>query len=367
MPVFRDTLASMTSYLQSIGSKLTDFTPTSVVYQILSAVSSVVDQISFSIDNAAKQAYIHSATDDGLDAKGRDLGVPRKQPTPAVWLFTFTKKQTSPNQIPIPKDTIITTLPRPGVAPIVFKVNEDTFMPDGSLYVFVKATCVTPGTIGNISWRTPLLIGSATPGIDGVMLEEENVRYGTPGFDMELDESYRSRLLKGLASKAQGTVTWYEQTLLSVEGVQTVKVVPLGRGIGTVDLYIVGTNNTEPSLDLIAAAQAEIDAGRIITDDARVFKPSMRPIQVNMQIEVEKNAVFETCKTHVTDALKAYINSLGIGGGALGSLYVNQLIRVALEVPGVINVKSVDLGTDEGAVIKFSEFQLPQAGEVKVA
>jgi uncharacterized phage protein gp47/JayE len=367
MQTFRQILTSMTTYLQGIGSKLTDFTQTSVLYQILAAIASVIDEIYFSIDKATKQAFIHSATGDGLDAKGQDIGIARKQPTAAVWVFTFMKKQASPNQIAIPKDTVITTLPRPGVAPVTFKVDQDSFMPDGTLEVRVQATCQTAGTIGNLSAKTPLLIGSATPGIDGVKLEEEMIAQGTPGIDREEDEPYRTRLLDGLASRAQGTLTWYEQTVLAIEGVQTVKVVPTGRGPGTVDVYIVGTGNVAPSGDLIKRVQKVIDAGRIITDDARVIRPSERTVDVNMQIEVDIKADANLCKQNVEKAIKAYINSLGIGGGTIRALYQNQLIRVALDVPGVVNVTQLDLGGDPGPVVAFTDFQLPLPGKVVVA
>lgn len=366
MPTFRQILASMTSYLQGLGSKLTDFTPTSVLYQILASIASVIDQIYFSIDNATKQAYIHSSTGEGLDAKGQDLGIARKQPTQAVWVFTFTKKQGSAQQIPIPKGTVITTLPRPGLAPITFKVDADSFLPTGTLQVDVKATCQTPGSIGNLAPQTPLLIGSATPGIDGVVLLQENMNIGTPGIDLEEDQPYRERLIAGLASKAQGTKTWYEQTVLSVEGVQTVKVVPQGRGAGTVDVYIVGSNNTTPSPDLLGKVQRAVDAGRIITDDAKILPPLTRTIDVNITIKPDAEANLEFYRGQVQEAIRKYVNKLGIGGGVIGALYLNQLIRIALEVEGVVDVLHIDLGEEQQSSVVFSPFQLPQAGVIHV-
>lgn len=361
MPTFQQILQAMITYLQTAGSKLTDFTPTSILGQILSAIASVIDQIYFSIQQAQNQAYISTATGTGLDSKGKDLGVPRKQATPAVWYFTFIKNQASSQQISIPQGTAITTIPAPGQSPITFKTNAASYLPAGTLNVVVAATCQTTGSIGNLAPNTPLLIGSATPGIDGVQLQ--NLNNGTYGTDIETDTAYRARLLAALASKAQGTVTWYQQTALSVVGVSAVKVVPQGRGAGTVDIYIVGTNNALPSASLITSVQAVIDAGRVITDDAKVFAPTAYTANETLTIKVAAGYDLTQTSMLVQTAITNYINGLGIGGGTLGALYQSQVNAVALSISGVVNIL---IPATPQPDITFSAFQLPQAGTVTI-
>jgi uncharacterized phage protein gp47/JayE len=358
MPSFNDILNAMIFYLQTIGSKLTDFTPTSIIGQILSAVASVIDEIYFAIGNAQNQAYITSATGSGLDAKGADLGITRKQATPANWNFTFVRNVVSAQQITIPQGTVITTIPVPGQAPITFATDSTTYLTTGTLSVNMTATCQTAGSIGNIAPNTLLVIGSSVPGIDGVQLT--SLANGTYGSDTEIDDSYRQRLLAALSSKAQGTLAWYQQTVLSIPGIQTAKVVPQNRGAGTVDIFIVGTNNSLPSAALITQVQSVIDAGRIITDDAKVFAPT--PITVNRTINVKLASGYDPTATSnlVQTAITNFINNLGIGGGTIGTLYESQLIAVALGVSGVINATSTD------ADVTFSSFQLPQSGTITV-
>ncbi|GIM47046.1 tail protein [Collibacillus ludicampi] len=361
MPTFQQILASMIQWLQNAGSKLTDFTPTSIVGQILSAIASVIDQIYYAIQNAQNQANISTASGAGLDAKGADVGVPRKQATPARWYFTFIKNQASSQQITIPQGTIITTIPGPNQPPITFATDTNTYLPVGTLSVTVSATCQTPGSIGNIAPNTPLLVGSAVPGIDGVQLQ--SLANGTYGTDTETDDAYRQRLLAALASKAQGTLTWYQQTALSVVGVQSVKVVPQGRGPGTVDIYIVGIGNTLPSPALIGQVQSTIDAGRIITDDAKVFSPTPYTINQTINIKVAQGYDLTQTANQVQQAITNYINGLGIGGGSLGALYQAQVNAVALSVPGVVNILQPATPQPD---ITFNPFQLPQAGTVTV-
>lgn len=356
---FQDALNGMINYLSGLGSKLTDFTSSSVIYQIFSSVASIFDQMDYSLTNAQNQAYITTATGTGLDNKGSDLGVKRKQATPAQWYFTFTKNQASNQQITIPQGTVITTLPQPSVDPITFKTDAASYLPAGTLSVTISGTCQQSGSSGNIAVNTPLLIGSATPGIDGVQLN--SLTNGTYGNDVEIDSAYRTRLLAALASKAQGTISWYKETALSVTGVQNVLVNPQGRGAGTVDIYIVATGNALPTTSLISTVQSTIDAGRIITDDAKVFSPTGTTVNETISIKVASGYDLNQTASSVQTAITNYINNLGIGGGSLGALYQAQVNAVALGVSGVVNITS-----NTQPDITFSAYQLPQAGTVTV-
>jgi uncharacterized phage protein gp47/JayE len=355
---FSQILQAMVTSLQNAKSKLTDFTQTSVIYQILSAVASIVDQIYYSITNAQNQAYVKTASGSGLDAKGADLKVPRKQPTNSQWIFTFTKNTVSTQQINIPAGTLITTIPQQGQSPITFATGIASYLPAGSTNVNIPATCSQAGSIGNISTQIPLLVGSPVTGIDGVQLN--SLTGGIYGTDTEGDEPYRSRLLNALASKAQGTVAWYQSTATSVTGVQSATVYPLNRGGGTVDIYIVGTNNSIPSSTLIGQVQAAIDAGRIITDDAKVFGPTLYTVNETITIKVDPNYDVAATGTAVQTAITNFINNLSIGGGTVGALYQSKVLAVALGVAGVLNATTTN--TD----ITFTTFQLPQAGTITV-
>ena len=383
MPDFNQILSSMIGHLRESKSKLSDFTPTSVTFQIFSAVASVIDQIYFSIESAKKQAYVTTATEKGLDAKGKDLGVPRKEATPARWTFTFSKNQPALQKIEIPKDTVISTIPHPGLEPIVFLTTEDTFLPYGTQEVTVPAVCKKAGSAGNIPVGSQLLIGSSLVGIDRVELRStDNGLYAT---DTETDEAYRMRLLGALASKAQGTVAWYEQEAMAVPGVQFARVVPQGRGPGTVDVYIVPSSKDIPLQELIEEVTDRIDAGRIITDDAKVFGPTLSYVNLTVNIQVapeyagadeeqtvdaELTAELEgspqgsvKIEDKVRQALEEYINSLGIGGGPYGTFFHARAQAVALSVPGVLNVVPVTPPPED---ITFKPQQLPQAGIITV-
>lgn len=360
---FQAALTQMVTYLQGIGSKITDFTKTSVINQILSSVATVNDSLDYSITVAANNAFVSTADDTGLDKKGLDLNVPRKLATPSIWSFNFVKNQISGMDVNIPQGTIITSIPQPGISPVTFATNVPIVLTAGQMTVAALATCQSPGVGGNIAPGTPLVIGSAVPGMDGVTLT--TLVGGTVGVDKEATEPYRARLLAAPASKAQGTIAWYTQTALGVTGVNSAKVNPQGRGAGTVDVFVVGVGNSLPSSPLIAAVQAAIDAGRIITDDAQVFAPTAYAVTNALNIKVATGYDLTATATSVKNAVAAYINGLGIGGGNFGALYQSQVAAVALNVPGVLNVPP--LATPLADIV-FSSFQLPQTttGDITV-
>jgi uncharacterized phage protein gp47/JayE len=360
--VLNTMISSIQSGLQAIGKKITDFSSSSVIGVILAAIASAIDELNTAISVAQQQAYLKTATGTNLDNKAADFGITRKQATYAKWTFVATKQSPSTQVITIPAGSVITTVPSPNQPPITFTVDTDTQLPVGSTSVNIPVTCQQAGSIGNIATGTQLLWGSAVPGIDGVQFVDSST--GIPGIDMETDDQLRARALNSFRGLSISTKDWYQSTAESVIGIQSALVVPQGRGPGTVDIYVVGQNNTIPSSSLIAAVQNAIDAGRVITDDAKVFAPSPLQINVSMSIKVipgyDPNATASAVKTAITN----FINNIGIGGGVTGMIYLSQLQSVALGVTGVANAPTPTLPTSD---ISVSSNQLPQAGVITIS
>lgn len=349
-------ISAIQSGLQSIGKKITDYSSSSVIGVILAAIASVIDEISNSITIAQAQAYLKTATNANLDNKANDFGITRKQATAAKWTFVATKQTASTQIITIPAGSLITTVPAQDASAITYTIDTDTQLPVGSTSVNIPVTCQETGTIGNIATGTQLLWGSAVPGIDGVQFNDSST--GTSAIDAETDDQLRTRALAAFKGLSISTKDWYQSTAESVSGVSSANVVPQGRGAGTVDIYIVGTNNSIPSSALISTVQSTIDAGRVVTDDAKVFAPSA--ITVNAALTItsasgyDHTAVTNQVKTNVTN----YINGLGIGGGSTGVLPAAQIVALAMNTTGVQNATTTF--TD----MSFTSSQLPQAGTI---
>ncbi|EPZ47624.1 hypothetical protein N007_05040 [Alicyclobacillus acidoterrestris ATCC 49025] len=349
------------SGLASIGKKITDYSSSSVIGVILAAIASVVDELTTAISVAQQQAYLATATGTNLDNKANDFGITRKQATYAQWTFVATKEVPSQSIITIPAGSLITTQPDSSGTGITYTVDTDTQLPIGSTKVNIPVTCTVAGTQGNIAVGTQLLWASAVPGIDGVEFDDSS--NGTPAIDTETDDALRARALAAFKGLSISTTNWYTSTAESVTGVSSALVVPQGRGPGTVDIYIVGDGNTVPSDTIIANTQTVIDAGRVITDDAKVFAPS--PVSVDVTMTIKATAGYDPDETavQVQTAIENYISGLGIGGGINGTLYVSQLQAVALGVTGVANAAAPTVPSSD---ITFTQSQLPIVGNVQV-
>lgn len=337
-------------------SKLPNLIVGDPLYVLLSAVSVAVDTNAYAIYMARQAANISTATGSDLDNKAADYGVTRKPAEAASKAFTFIKLTPSVGPTTIVKGSLISTLPDSSGTVITFVTTEDGVLPAGQTQVSVNATCQTSGKVGNLSANTPLLVSSAIPGIDGVQLTE-NI---TNGIDLESDDSLRARTLAAFASLATGTLDWYEQTALKVTGIQSATVVPQNRGPGTVDVFVVGENNTIPSTDLQVQVQSALNAGRPITDDAKEQTPTALIVNTTTQIHLLSGYDTTITSTAVQVAQTKYINGLGTGAGTVGYIYASQLISVATSVQGVANATTTFIDTP------VSQYQLPQAGTITV-
>lgn len=354
-------ISSIQTGLLAINRKITDYTSSSTFGVILSAIASAIDELNTAITTAQSQAYLKTATGINLDNKAADFGIARKAATAAKWTFVFTKQTVSSQAITIPAGTLVTTVPSQGIDPITFTTDADVILPIGTSSVNDAVTCTAAGSTGNIAINTQLLLGSAVPGIDGVQFS--STTGGIAGIDTETDDALRTRALDAFKGLSISTADWYLSTAEGVTGISTALVVPLGRGPGTIDIYVVGANNSIPDATLLATVQTVIDAGRIITDDAKVFAPS--PVTVNVTMTIKALAGYDptATATAVQTAITNYINGLGIGGGTAGVLYLSQLQAIALGVAGVANAPTPTVPATDTV---FTSDQLPQAGSISV-
>lgn len=357
--VLNSMVTSIQSGLQAIGKKITDFSSSSVIGVILASIASAIDELNTAIQTAQSQAYLSTASDVNLDAKAADFGITRKQATYAQWTFVATKQTPSTQIITIPAGSVITTVPSPNQDPITFTVNQDTQLPIGSTSVNINVTCQQAGTVGNIAPGTQLLWASAVPGIDGVQFN--STTGGIPAIDTESDDSLRARALAAFKGLSTGTVAFYQSQAESVVGVQSATVIPQNRGPGTVDIFLVATNNAIPSSTLISQVQSVIDASRPITDDAKCFAPTPIPINASLTITTLSGYDHAATAAQVQTNIVNYINNLGIGGGTTGMLPAAQLVAIAMGTAGVQNATTTF--TD----MTFQPNQLPQVGTITVS
>lgn len=173
---------------------------------------------------------------------------------------------------------------------------------------------------------------------------------GVERLDGESDDALRQRTLKKLSgSPTSGNADHYIQWCCSVPQVLRAKVFPLRRGAGTVDVTIVDTDGRAPQEEVIAAAQAVVDAQRPVGADAKVIAPTETPIQVSASVTLMDGAQIETVKAQLAGEMAAFLKEIALNTQTVS--YAKAL-RLLLDCTGVADVTGFTLnGGDESLVL----------------
>ena len=110
----------------------------------------------------------------------------------------------------------------------------------------------------------------------------------------EDDETLRSRALESLKRQgASGNADDYAAWCGTVEDILRVRVLPLARGAGTVDIVAVGQDGRAASAEAVAAAQSVVDEKRPIGADAKVFAAVEKPLNIAASVVLSEGASLE--------------------------------------------------------------------------
>ena len=126
------------------------------------------------------------------------------------------------------------------------------------------------------------------------------------GEDRESDESLRSRLVNRLQlPPLGGSANDYVQTALGVAGVTRAWVIPLNRGVGTVDVTFVEDAETPiiPSAPKVAEVQAAIDVFKPVTADSIVFAPTEAAADLSITIKPNSASVQDAITAELKDLM----------------------------------------------------------------
>ena len=158
----------------------------------------------------------------------------------------------------------------------------------------------------------------------------------------EDDETLRSRALESLKRQgASGNADDYAAWCGTVEGLLRVRVLPLARGAGTVDIVAVGQDGRAASAAAVAAAQSVVDEKRPIGADAKVFAAVEKPLNIAASVVLSEGASLEGVVNAFKGAFTAFCRE-----GALTTRLVSyaRVSAILLDQEGVADVTAFTLG-----------------------
>lgn len=175
----------------------------------------------------------------------------------------------------------------------------------------------------------------------------------------EGDDALRERTLRLLSSTpASGNADHYQDWCTQADGILRVRVLPLARGNGTVDIVAVGPDGRRPSQEALRAAQAAVDRERPVGADARVVGAAEIPLDVSATVTLMDGMDLETVQASFAAALEAFCRENALRTGVASFA---KVLRLLLDCGGVADVTNFTLcGKDKSAVL--SERGVPVCG-----
>lgn len=334
-------------YSGKTGLAVSDMGDMSVrLYAMASQVYSLWVQSEF----MKKQAFPHTATGEYLELHASVRGLSRADSACAFGIIRFCLNEAAYARISFSSGVRCLT-----AAGTEYVTTQDGTIEQGESYCEVQAVAASPGTAGNVPAGSITIMALAPNGVSSCY----NPQGFTGGADAEDDEQLRERVLNTYRKLPNGAnAAYYETTVLGVEGVASVSVLPKSRGIGTVDIVIAALDGI-PGGELIGTVQQLLDSQREICVDIQVLAPEAVNMDIGLSVKVADGYEAQSVLQKVQTALRSYFTGQLLGGDVL----LAALGYAVFSVGGVENYAFSAPSAD----IKISNTQLPVIGAISIS
>jgi len=164
---------------------------------------------------------------------------------------------------------------------------------------------------------------------------------GVERLEGEDDEQLRSRTLEKLASlPASGNADHYAAWCKQVPGILRVRVLPLSRGGGTVDVVAINEQGRSPGEQILTLAQQQVDANRPVGADAKVLGASETALDITAQLLLEQDTVLDDVRADFAARLGEFCLEQALRTQTVSYARILQLL---LETRGVSDVSALTL------------------------
>lgn len=254
-----------------------------------------------------RQMFAVTASGECLDKLASQRGIERKQAVKATGEITFSIAQPCSHDIIIPKGCVVATA---DPVPVRFVTTEDEEISAGNTLVSVYADAEQAGSNGNIAIGYAVVPVSVPSEVEQVTNRDKF----TGGCDAETDDELRKRIRDTYVNTSNGTNgAYYEQLALSVDGVAKACAVGKVRGVGTVNVYVTGTD-AAVSTNVVAKVQAIVEKQRELNVDVIVTNAQRTACNMSVTVYAEDGYSSSEVKTLLSNAFADYVNSIPIGG-----------------------------------------------------
>lgn len=284
------------------------------------------------------QIFADTAAPENLERHAAELGIVRKAGTFAAGRIRLHGQ----NGASVSEGTAVSADGK------IYRTS-DTVRIGGNGSVEAAAVSDGTGTQYNLPPDTPLTVLSAPSGV----LPQAQILSMTGGSNPESDASLLARYLyRKRKPAAGGNRHDYYVWAMEVPGVAEAFVYPLRRGLGTVDVAVIGSDGL-PSEHTVRAVQQHIDNNRPVTaKNVLVLAPTVQTVQVRVGVKVAAEVPFAEVRSNITEAVRKHFSLLKPGSPLIKS----QLESAVSQVYGVIDrnmtlpAANIEAAADESGI-----------------
>lgn len=271
-------------------------------------------------------AFVDETSGEYIDRRAGEFGITRREGTRAKVDITVTGTEGAM----IPAGTVILT-------PDSKEYTVDSNIRISGETGTGKATAALQGEDGNAEQGTVFQLYKSISGIEGITAAEN----GEGGTNPETDAALVQRLYEHWRRPAtSGNVYHYEQWAKEVAGVGAVKVFPLARGAGTVDLVLIDSAGKPASPELVDNVAKYIEPLRPIGADVQVSAATEKVIVVEAELIMLEGASFEAARQQIEAAIRERVGKDAFTASAVS---YNRMGYLILAVEGVQDYRNLTL------------------------
>lgn len=323
----------------------------SIVYDALSPCAMEIKLLYLALDDVLSDTFADTASREFLIRRAAERGLFPKEATCAEL-----RAVSVPGGLDIPVGTR-------------FSMGENYYFiteryPNDSY----RIKCEAPGASGNT------IFGEMTPVEYVKNLESFSaVEVLIPGEDEEETETFRERYLGSFDSHAfGGNVTDYIEKTISIAGVGAVKVTPVWKGGGTVELTILDSDLNAASSELINSVQVIIDPepaqgeglapiGHSVTvDTAQVI-----PIDISMCLDFDDGYDFAGLRGEIEAAVSDFLLEIrrSWADRNTASVRISQIESRLMRIRGIIDIFDTKI-CGSSSNFELTRLQIPVLGVI---
>lgn len=177
----------------------------------------------------------------------------------------------------------------------------------------------------------------------------------------ETDEELRARTLVRLASfPASGNADHYAAWCGEIAEILRVRVLPLARGSGTVDIVAVDLDGACPDQSVLSAAQAVVDANRPVGADAQVVGAAETALDISAAVTLMDGGSTSAVQADFEADLEEFCRDTAL---RTTTVSYAKVLRLLLDTEGVADVTALTLNGGSTS-LTLDSYAVPVKGSV---